>query len=295
MIRNPFATAVDRPLQRDRSARLLPWTVALTVYLAALGGVGLVAAGDALRAWDTSLAGTMTLQVPADASAARLSTVVALLRQTHGIVSVHLLEPAETVRLVEPWLGPSIAVDRLPMPRIIDLRLTSAGATDIAELHQKLASIVPEAQLDEHKSLLEGLREGVLRVRSVIAGVMTVALLVTVVSAASTAHTGLQLHGEFVELLHLLGAGDGYIARQFQAQALRLGLLGAAAGMGAAALTILALAGIGGVSQLPSRVVADGLADWRVWAVLIGAMIAAGGLTMATARITVLRRLARMP
>jgi hypothetical protein len=42
-------------------------------------------------------------------------------------------------------------------------------------------------------------------------------------------------------------------------------------------------------------VVADGLADWRVWAVLIGAVIAAAGLTMATARITVLRRLARMP
>src|SRR5215475_9302626 len=106
----------DLPLARDVSARFLPWLVALMVYLAAVGGVALVAIGDISGSWQRALFGSLTLQVPAETTQARIDTLLALLRQTQGIVAVHQLTPQETARLLEPWLGPSVPIDLLPVP-----------------------------------------------------------------------------------------------------------------------------------------------------------------------------------
>ena len=295
MIANPFRrSGFCLPLERQALILFLPSIMALAVYLAALGGIGLVAVADGVRRSEASLAGRMTLQVPADASAARLNTVLALLRQTHGIVSADPLEAAETARLVEPWLGSAVAVDRLPVPRIIDLRVDGASAADFADLRHKLALIVPGAQLDQHGPLLEDVQGASARLTSVISTVLAVVLLIMVLSAAASARNGLLLHREFVELLHLLGAGDDQIARQFQGQALWLGLIGGAAGSLAAAITMLVLDGVGRALQLPSPT-AGWIADWRIWLILAGTAIAAGLVAMAVARITLLRRLVRMP
>ena len=295
MIRIPFfANRAHLQLRCYASARLLPCVAALSVYLAALAGVGLIAVRDKLHGWDDSLAGTMTLQVPADTSTARLDTVVALLKQTHGIVGVRVLEPAETTRLVEPWLGGSVAIDRLPLPRVIDLHIDGSAVVDLTDLRQKLALIVPDARLEAYGALLVELRGAAVRLTSAFAAVLGVAFLVMVLSAVFSARTGLLLRRDMIELLHLLGAEDGHIARQFEAQAMQLGLIGGGAGAIATALTILTLASTGRVSQLAAPIPVDGIADWRVWVVLMAAAIASGAVAMAAARVTVLRGLARM-
>src|SRR6266545_7988600 len=102
------STRRELPLGPDGSRLFLPWLLALLVYLAGLGAVGLIVIDDTLRAAGQELATTLTLQVPAETSKARLETVLALIRQTPGVGSVHLLEPAETARLLEPWLGPAV-------------------------------------------------------------------------------------------------------------------------------------------------------------------------------------------
>ena len=92
MIGFRFAGALrELPLGPDRSARFLPWVFALAVCLAGLGGAGLAALDGKVRDADQLLAATLTLQVPAGASDARLETVLALVRQTTGIAAVHLL------------------------------------------------------------------------------------------------------------------------------------------------------------------------------------------------------------
>jgi cell division transport system permease protein len=296
MIRIPFLRERPRlPLARRASAWFLPWTAALCVYLAALGGIGLVALGDSMRGWDASLAHKVSLQVPADASAARLNTALALLRQTRGIAEARLLDPAETARLVEPWLGRSVAVDRLPVPRLIDLRVDGAGAADLADLRQKLASIMPDAVLDDHGLLLDEWRNVATRTMAAIAAMLAAVLLITLWSAAATALAGLLLDRPLVELLQLLGAVDADIARPFQARAMWLGLLGGAGGALVAALTLATVGSAGRALPLGSPLTGVGIMDWRVWAILLGATALAGFIAMAAARITVLRRLARMP
>jgi cell division transport system permease protein len=288
-------TRRELPLGPDQSGRLLPWVFAFLVYVAGLGGVGLFVLDDTLRASEHALATTLTLQVPAEASNARLETVLALLRQTPGIASVHLLEPAETARLLEPWLGASAPLDELPVPRLIDLRTDPDRGADLAALREQLASVVPDARLDDRLPWPPGMRAAARRIEGVLAASITAALLLIAVSAVFAVRTALMVHRSVIELLHVLGTADSDIARGFAIRSLRLGLLGGVIGAVAALLTIVALSGAGSVVQLPAPIAANGIADWRVWAVLSGVVLAAGLIAMASAGVAVLRRLAGMP
>jgi cell division transport system permease protein len=295
MIESRFGWARrDLPLGRDESARFLPWVVALMVYLAGLGGIGLIVLGGTLRAAQRSLGASLTLEVPADTSKARLATALATLQQTKGVVSAQVLPPAETARLLEPWLGPTVPLDELPVPRLIDLRIDPAAAPDLARLRQQLASVLPEARLDDQRPWLAGVRAGARRIETIVAAAIAGALALIALSAVFAVRSALLAHRSAVELVHLLGAADADIAGQFAIRSLALGLTGGAIGAAAALLTVVALGGAGGVVQLPAPISEIGIADWRVWAVLIGAAAAAGLIAMASAQVAVLRWLARM-
>lgn len=283
------------PLGVDQSARWLPWVFAFLAYVTALSGVGLSVLDGTLRAAEHALATSLTLQVPADASDARLETVLAVLRQTSGIVSVHLLEPAETARLLEPWLGPSVPLDELPVPRLIDLRADPNRGPDLDALRAKLVSVVPDARLDDRRAWPPGMRAAARRIEGILATGIAVALLLIALSAVFAVRTALWDGRSVIKLLHVLGAADAAIARGFAIGLLRLGLLGGIIGAVAALLTILALKGAGSVVQLPMEPAAYGLADWRVWVILVGVVPAGGLIAMASAWVAVLRRLAIMP
>ena len=285
---------LDVPLRRDASGRFLPWIIALMVYLAAMGGVGLIWLGDALNQWNASLASTLTLQIPADTTRPRIDMALGTLRQTKGVVSAQLLQPDQTAKLLQPWLGANVPVASLPLPHLIDIRIDPHAEIDYATLHGQLDSIVPESQLDDNRSWLGRIRDFALRVEGVIAaGVLVVtALIIAIIVFA--ARIGLAIHRSVIELLHLLGAQDSYIARQFQVHALSLGLRGGLIGGAAAALTVGILGPTGRVLVLPIPIVVYGIFDWRIWLLLVVAWLAAGGVAMITARIAVLRQLARM-
>jgi cell division transport system permease protein len=290
----PRQLRLDLPLRQDASGRFLPWIIALMVYLAAAGGVVLIWLGDALHNWNSELASTWTLQVPAGASAARIELTLGALRQTKGIVSARLLDQAETAKLLEPWLGKSVPIDTLPLPRLIDIQISPATPINIETLRQQIESIVPNAQIDTNSSWLGDMGKFARRIEGVIGvGVVVVTLLI-VTTVVFTARIGLAIHRSVIELLHLLGAQDAYIARQFQVHALWLGLRGGVIGDIAAAVTVAVLAPASRVLMVPMPAATHGIFDWRLWLLLIATLLAAGGVAMITARVTVLRQLARM-
>jgi cell division transport system permease protein len=290
----PRQFRLDLPFQQDASGRFLPWIIALMVYLAATGGVALIWLGDTLGKWNSVLSSALTLQVSAESSPTRIDMALATLRQTKGVISAHLLEPAETAKLLEPWLG-NAPINNLPLPRLVDVQVDPRAAIDFAMLRQQLDSIIPNAQLDNNRAWLGSIRDLAVRIEGVItAGVVVVTALIVAI-IVFTARIGLSIHRSVIELLHLLGAQDAYIARQFQIHALNLGLRGGVIGGAAAALTVVIVGPAGRMLALPVPVATYGIIDWRLWVLLIVTCLAAGAVAMATARITVLRQLARMP
>jgi cell division transport system permease protein len=294
-LRLPFQLRLDLPLRQDASSRFLPWIIALTVYLATTGGIALIWLGDALRNWDAALTSTVTLQLPADTSDARIDVAIATLKQAKGVVSARLLDQSETTKLMQPWVGTSAPVDALPLPRLIDVRVDPKVEIDYPTLRQHLDSIIPNAQLDGNRTWLGNMRSFALRVEGVIGvGVIVVTLMIVTI-VVFTARIGLAIHLSMIELLHLLGADDEYIARQFQIHALWLGLRGGVIGAAAALVTEIILGPAGYVLALPVPIATHGVFDWRLWLLVIVAVLAAGGMAMVTARMAVLRQLGRMP
>jgi cell division transport system permease protein len=102
-----------------------------------------------------------------------------------------------------------------------------------------------------------------------------------------------------IELLHLLGAEDGQIAQPYAARSLIYGLIGGGIAAAAILVTVAALdSSFGGADQLirlAAPVRGIGLGDWRLWVVLAVMTAVTGIFAAASARATVLRRLARLP
>ena len=108
----------------------------------------------------------------------------------------------------------------------------------------------------------------------------------------SPRETGLAIHHDAIELLHIIGARDSYVAWQFARRALLLGLQGGLIGLVFGAATLF------GLGQLAARLQGTmlfehGLAPHH-WAVLAIVPVTVALIAMLTARITVMRSLTSM-
>lgn len=288
----------DIPLRRDGTVRLLPWLIAPTVYLAAIAIAAMLALGGALQEWDRGLAGTITVELPPNASDATVNAVVTLLRGTQGITGAVPLDRAAEGKLLAPYLGTAVTPEELDLPRLIDVRVAAGGALDVSALRGKLASGAPGSVLDDHQQWLDRLYALALSVEAAGLAIVAMVSAAAVLTVVFTTRAGLAVHRDVIELLHMMGARDGYIAWQFQREALRLGFVGGIGGLVLAAVTIWGLGHAADAVSIFGEEAAL-LPDLRLvawqWSALVLLPVAAGIAAMVTARLTVLRALARLP
>ena len=288
------------PLNRDATGRFLPWLVAVMVYLAALALVSAMAMSKIVTRWDHGLSGQVTVQLPVSESdlteaaiEARRDSVIRLLLQSPGVLSANHMGAAETAALLEPWLGQSSGLSELPLPDLIAVEIDQLTPPDTAALTVRIEAIVPGATIDDHQRWLGNLLSLARSIEIVAALVVLLVGLSAVIMVVFVTRMGLAVHYQIVELLHLIGAQDGYIAREFQLHSLKLGFFGGLVGVAFAAVTIV------GISQLLGRAGTALLPELSLipleWAVLAILPLASALVAMLTARVTVLRTLARIP
>ncbi|MSP20313.1 MAG: hypothetical protein EXQ93_02040 [Alphaproteobacteria bacterium] len=289
MARRPY----DLPFAQDGSGRFLPWIIALMVYLAALASIAALATREAVSRWNAGLEGTATVEIaPAldfNGTDAAVAAAVALLRTMPGVATVTVVPADEIARLLEPWLGPDAARSGLPLPRLIDLTFAPSARVDFAALGGTLVSVVPSARLDTHSQWLDRLQA---LGQSVQIAALAIVLLIAIAAGATVVfatRSGLAVHRELIELMHLIGSRDSYIAQQFQSHALSLALRGGALGAGT----------VGALAVVSRPIQGALLPDLSLGASSIVALAAlpliAGAIALVTARITVLRALRKMP
>ncbi len=254
---------------------------------------------DMAGRWDSGLAGGLTVQIAplaGDAAAPplaeRVEAALTVLRATPGVRGAEALDDGAMARLLEPWLGPDAASDpNLRTPALIDV--TTDGPVDVTALADRLRGAGPRATLDDHGVWLADLRAFAGAVK--LAALAVVALVggAGVLAVVFAVRAGLAIHHGVVQLLHLMGASDRYVSRQFERHVLVLTLRGGGVGLGLGAATLLALQHAGeGVraSLLPNFALTP-----VQWIVLTSVPLSAAALAAATARWTVLRALERLP
>ena len=283
------------PLGGDASSRCGPWIVGAIVYIASIAMAGAMMLSSAGPAWQSELAGKLTIQVMpqgADTDAA-VARILGVLRARPDIVEAEALDEAAMRALLSPWLGNDVDLSALPVPGLIDARIARGQKIDTEALAARLAAEVPGTTVDDHGLWLEDLAlfaDALEAIGYLIVALVGATAIVTVVFAT---RAGLAVHEDVIEILHLVGAQDRYIARQFQIHVRTLALTGGVIGFVLAVATIIVLSRFAPIVE--GIIVPEMTLSPLQWLALAGLPLVAVAIGMATAHVTVMRALARGP
>lgn len=286
-----FTGRTDLQLERDSLGRFLPWLIAFMVYLSVLAFAGMLVLDDVAGRWDRSMSGSLTVQMAAGKDKS-MQAALTVLRSTPGIATAKPLSEDKLMALLEPWLGRGAFAADLPLPRLIDVTLDKGTRINIAALERRLKAVAPAAAVDDHGVWLEHLINLIQTVKALALAVLVFIAMATTATVIFATRTGLAIHHEAIEVLHLIGAQDSYIARQFASRALMLGLRGGIFGL------LLALPTIWGIGSLAGSLQSGLLPEFSLqaahWAILGSLPIVVALIAMISARLTVMKTLAKM-
>jgi cell division transport system permease protein len=223
-------TGADRVLPRRGQAGI-GFVAAVLAFIAVLAIALGFAAGRLAADWSGELAEVATLQVYAPDADIEEQARAALnvLRTTPGVRSVRMLDLAEQERLLEPWLGPDIPIESLPLPLMIEVA-ADRQALDQDALALRLEAEAPGAVFDDHAAWREPLVAAAERLRAFAFGLLGLVAVVYVAVLALASRAAVAANGRAIRTLRLVGARDGFISRAFTRRFLLATAAGAAVG-----------------------------------------------------------------
>lgn len=296
MLTKLLGRRADLPLDRDSLGRYLPFLIAFMVYLAIMALMGLAVLNALTEKWDKGVAGTLSVQIaPTETSsqdAVLLQSVLRVVRGTKGVASAEPLSKGRILALLEPWLGSVGGSEDLPIPALIDVKLKSGAEIDVAALSKRVAQISPGVSVDDHRVWLDQLVRLLRTIEGLAALVLGLIALATVGTVVFTTRTSLAVHQGAIEVLHLIGAQDVYVAGQFAHRALILGLKGGFLGLLLAAPTLWGVGAL--VERMESGLIPEFDMTLGHWTALAFLPVVVALIAMLTARVTVMRNLGRM-
>ena len=291
----------DISLDEGVGARLVSWVTGLMVFFVTLTLTLNFGLSSVVGVWVNGLSGTLTIEIkpplsPADggkitAQSQRafedsIRNVLAMLKSNPSVKTARQLSEPEIKDLIEPWLGQdsgsgsgnsgNTALDAIPLPALIDIKLK------------------PDATIDNQDGALNNVKTLVGTASLFMLLLTAVIIALAIVTISGIVRSKLLIHQSEVETLHLIGASDEYIARQFRQHTLRGTLRGALAGLGCMLLTMLV---IGAVTHTIESSFLPHLKLMPLqWAALLLLPLISGSLIAhLTAQATVLKELSRLP
>ena len=250
----PFLPEAD---SRDGA---LIFVVATLCFLACLTALTVLAADRAARGWTDQLRSQATVIVrpkvaeTPDAAAALAAEAVA---GVPGVVEARALEKEKAEALIAPWLGDATDLDDLHVPRLVAVDLDSRKPATAADLEKALKAQGIDGVVDDHSVWTKDIARAARFARWIGLGVFLLIAAAAGAVVAFATRAGLQARREVVEVLHLAGAGDSFIAQLFQARFARMAAQAGLYGAAAAAIMggVLRLAG-GGAGLTPALPIA---------------------------------------
>ena len=254
--------------------------------------------------WSDGLENKITIEIPAEtedgdirspnAVEALQKQVFNMLNTQAGVSDISMTARDDLKHLIQPWLGSSSLFDDLPMPGLISAQVNSTEYPHIVtQLQESLLVIAPDIRLDTHEKWLADLFRLTGSMQIVIVCFVLVIGVTTVAAVAGAVKSQIEIHRPDVELLHLMGAYDSYITRQFVRHSSIVVLLGSFAGIIMAALALLILGLVLRARDYSILPELDMNAGYFIWLLALPLFIWL--ISAISTRVTVLRVLTRIP
>lgn len=217
--------------------------VAVLVFISGIAVTAAGSIGSLLDTWNTSVTGTLTVQIPGTAATA--DTAATAVRDAalkiDGVKRAAIVPRAQAQELLKPWLGDAQLIADLPLPALVDIELTAPSAQAIQRVTDAVKTASPAAIIDDHRVWLNRIAEfasALSYMAYALIGLSLAALTLTVVFATRASLTE---YTQVIGVLHLVGARDSYVASQFSWRAVRQALWGGVIGLIVFAPALLAL------------------------------------------------------
>lgn len=277
----------------------LTLVIAIMSFLAALTAGGVYVVFNAANVWTNKISAEITVQIQqraGDSGDEKSAEITRFISDQNGVKRVTPFTREQSLKLVEPWIGKSEVLKSFAIPRLIAVEIDRDNPPDISTLKKVLEAKYPGALLDDHGHWRHEIRR--LTRLLELAGIGMLFLMATATGAViiAAATSSLASNREIVSVLNFVGAEEKFIARQFEAHFLKVGIKAGIAGAGLAAIVFLCLPYLteGVSSSVTSkaeirRLVGAGTLDLYGYIVLLFVVIAVAAICKMTSRYGVRR------
>lgn len=278
-------------------------TLAMTVmcYLATLALGALMLVEGAVTQWASGVSAEVTVQVRPLSEAnieSEVAKAIAILEAAPGVAGVRRLSAEVARQLLEPWLGETMDVERLPIPALIAVTVDPARPPDFVALETVLEEGVKGVSVDTHRRWQAELMRTATTMRRLSFAVLALIALSASGLVVFATRSVLDANRGVIELLHLVGARDGFIAGTVKGRFFRTGLVSGLFGTlaGVATFAVMSLsgspAGNDALAEASTRLlISTPSISIATYVVFLTVPIAATLLSVATAHAAVVRLL----
>ena len=292
----------QRPIVPEGSiaSTALVFVIAIMTFLACLTLGTVVVVRQSAEGWQSQIAREATIQIkPADGldMEAALAQTQIIAAGFAGVREARIVDKEATARLLEPWLGAGLDMETLPVPRLVIITIDPASPPDFASMKAAIAQAVPQAVVEDHRTWVDRLVSMSRTTVLIGIGILSLVLTATALAVVFATRGAMAGNGPIIEVLHFVGAEQGYIARQFQRRFFVTGIKGALAGGLASVLIFLAIGWWSSSNMAtPEADQANALfgtfsIGWGGYASILALVVLVATLTAETTRFTVIRHL----
>lgn len=292
----------ELPLKGENTSLFLQIIISIAVFIFAITLSGVLSVDSMIDNWNKSILGSLTVQIipvnDTNKEKARAETLayeekaVEFLKSVNGVLKVTPLSDQQLDDLLKPWLGDGVDISDLPAPRIIDVKISPKADLDFNQLAKDLATASPQASLDNHKLWLNKLiafADGLNLIAT------TILLLVSAITSGAIFYTtqmSLGLHHNIIEILHIVGAKDTYVAQQYAKRMAFLGFIGGVIGLFFAIPAIFFIGNL--ATAIEGGIISDAALSFTDWGLILSLPLFSMLIAMLTAYYTVKRTLKKM-
>ncbi len=302
--------AFDIALSNGAGARFLSWMIALVIFLSSFSVSGYFLIDKVVNYWTMDVSGHITIEVSPPIHTdqetglkkilphlldERITNVTQYLKQHEEVENAEKVTVTEIDDMIKEWENDGHDTSFIPLPTLIDVTLSSTRNIDtiVKNIKTDIQSKYPFSYVNDHKAWLADFIAFLHFWKIGLTSFALVMGIVAVLAVIAIIRSRMKIHTQEIELLHLIGASDTYIATQFQKHALISVIKGAVIGSIIALITLYFM--IWKLQNLETHMLPDLNLSLFQNIILIFAPIAIGSiLALITARKTALTELAKL-
>lgn len=228
----------DIAFKTDVNHNFLPFITAFMVFLASITFATALIGNNTASDWDKHMSNNLTIQVlpnmsdkkPQKEIEDRIKNITEILKQTPGIKSFHAMDIKETNELLKPWIGDFINDKDIPLPRIISVEISDVIPLNIRALTTEIKNYSSLIKIETYETWMHEFKSMLSALQTLLGLIIILILSTTALTISYTTKSGLYINQKVIEIMHMVGATNTYITKQFSRQMMKLAILGGSIG-----------------------------------------------------------------